>query len=46
MKQIRILHYDSDSMKNMDATGELKKLQLLKEETGELSSNDEKRFVV
>ena len=29
----------------MDATGELKKLQLLKDETGELSSNDEKRFV-
>jgi len=33
-----------NQIKNMDATGELKKLQLLKDETGELSSNDEKRF--
>ena len=33
-------------IRNMEGTGELKKLQLLKDETGELSSNDEKRYLV
>ena len=29
----------------MEGSGELQKLELLKQEAGELSSNDEKRFV-
>jgi len=33
-----------NQIKNMENSGELHKLQLLKEETGELSSNDEKRY--
>ena len=32
-----------NQIKNLEGTGELQKLQLLKDETGELSSNDEKR---
>ena len=30
----------------MEGSGEMQKLQLLKEETGELSSNDEKRYLI
>jgi regulator of nonsense transcripts 1 len=33
-----------NQIKNLAGTGELKNLQLLKDETGELSSNDEKRY--
>jgi len=33
-----------NQIKNMEGSGEMQKLQLLKEETGELSSNDEKRY--
>ena len=33
-----------NQIKNMDSSGELNKLQLLKDETGELSASDEKRF--